>query len=152
MNNAKPDIEQMYRTLIIIWFALFVSQFLFLLVLYLVKPKLFALDFSAPLPGRFGIVVIVFAFAAVANVAISFFLKKKYLNQAVAEQNVYFVQTAMVVGCAMCESVSLFGMMLAFVANYRYFFLWFILGIGAMIFHFPRRADLHAAVYKKLQK
>jgi hypothetical protein len=39
--------------------------------------------------------------------------------------------------------------MLAFVADYQYFFLWFILGIGATIFHFPRRDNLIAAGYKK---
>jgi hypothetical protein len=58
----------------------------------------------------------------------------------------------MIVGCALCESVSLFGIMLAFVADYQYFFLWFILGIGSMIFHFPRRDNLIAASYKNFQQ
>lgn len=149
MKDGKMNVEQMYRTLAILWFALFVSQFLFLVIIFLTKPELFHFDFSKPLLDKNAIIIIIFALAAILNIAISFFLKKKYLNQAVADQNIHFVQTALIVGCAMCESVSLFGMMLAFVANYQYFFLWFIPGIGAMIFHFPRRDNLIAANYKK---
>ncbi len=149
MKDEKINIEQMYRTLAILWFALFVSQFLLLLVIFFAKPELFRFDFSQPFLGKNAPIIIIFAAASVLNIAISFFLKKKYLGQAIAEKNVHFVQTAMIVGCAMCESVSLFGLMLAFVADYQYFFLWFIIGIGATIFHFPRRDNLIAASYKK---
>lgn len=152
MKDEKINIEQMYGTMAILWFALFVAQFLFLLVLYLVKPELFRFDFSQPLLGKNAPIIIIFALAAIFNIVISFFLKKKYLGQAIAEQNVHFVQTAMFVGCAMCESVSLFGLMLAFVADYQYFFLWFALGIGAMIFHFPRRSNLISASFKNFQQ
>lgn len=153
MQNQKMNIEQMYRTLAIMWFALFSSQFLFLLVIFFVKPELFKFDFSQPLlPGKFAIIVLVFLLVGIINIAISFFLRKKYLDQAVADQNIHFVQTALITGCALCESVSLFGLMLAFVADYQYFFIWFILGIGAMIFHFPRRDNLIAASYKYMQK
>jgi F0F1-type ATP synthase membrane subunit c/vacuolar-type H+-ATPase subunit K len=149
MKKEKNNLEQFYQTLVIIWFALFVSQFLLLVVLYLVKPELFQFDFSEPLLGKNAPIIIIFALAAVLNIAVSFFLKKKYLSQAVSEKNVHFVQTAMIVGCAMCESISLFGLMLAFVADYQYFFLWFIAGIGAMIFHFPRRDNLFAAGFER---
>lgn len=153
MQNQKANIEQIYRSLVLIWFALFVSQFIFLVVLYFVKPELFQFDFSKPLlPGKFAIIVGVFALVAITNLAVSFLIRKKYLDQAVAEQNVYFVQTALIAGCALCESVALFGLMLAFVANYQYFFLWFILGIVAMIFHFPKRDNLIDANYKKVSE
>ena len=148
MKDEKINIEQTYRTLAILWFALFVSQFLLLVVIYFAKPELFRFDFSQPFLGKNAPIIIIFALAAIFNIAISFFLRKKYLTQAIAERNVHFVQTALIVGCAMCESVSLFGMMLAFVADYQNFFLWFVLGIGAMIFHFPRRDYLFAASYK----
>ncbi len=152
MKDGKINIEEMYRTLAILWFALFVSQFLLLLVIFFTKPELFQFDFAKPLLGKYAPIIIIFAMAAIFNIAISFFLKKKYLGQAVADQNIHFVQTAMIVGCALCESVSLFGMMLAFVADYQYYFLWFILGIGAMIFHFPRRDNLIVAGYKNFQQ
>ena len=152
MKDGKINVEQMYRTLAILWFTLFISQVLFLVVIFLTKPELFRFDFSKSLLDKNAIIIIIFALAAILNIAISFFLKKKYLNQAVADRNIHFVQTALIVGCALCESVSLFGMMLAFVADYQYFFLWFILGTGATIFHFPRRDNLIAAGYKNLEQ
>lgn len=152
MENQKINVEQMYRGLSMIWFALVFSQFLFLLIAYIVKPNLFRFEFSQPFLGENTIIVLIFILVAFTNIAISFFLRKKYAAQAVAEQNVNYVQTAMITGCALCEAVSIFGLMLAFVADYQYFFLWSILGIGATLFHFPRRDELIAATYKKTQQ
>lgn len=149
MENQKINVEQMYRGMLMIWFSLVVSQVLFLLIVYIVKPNLFKFEFNQPFLGENTVIVLIFILAAFSNIAISFFLRKKYAAQAVAEQNVSYVQTAMITGCALCEAVSIFGLMLAFVADYQYFFLWSILGIGATLFHFPRRDDLIAATYKK---
>ena len=152
MENQKINVEQMYRGLLMIWLALVFSQFLFLVIVYIVKPNLFKFDFDQPFLGTNTIIVLVFIVVAFTNIAISFFLRKKYAAQAIAEQNVSYVQTAMITGCALCEAVSIFGLMLAFVADYQYFFLWSILGIAATLFHFPRRDDLIAATYKKFQQ
>lgn len=152
MENQKINVEQMYRGMMMIWFSLVVSQILFLLVVYLAKPNLFKFDFDQPFLGENKLIVLIFILVAFTNIAISFFLRKKYTAQAIAEQNVSYVQTAMITGCALCEAVSVFGLMLAFVADYQYFFLWSILGIGATLFHFPRRDDLIAATYKKFQQ
>ena len=152
MENQKINVEQMYRGMMMIWFSLVVSQFLFVLVVYLVKPNLFKFEFDQPFLGTNTIIVLIFILAAFSNIAISFFLRKKYAAQAIAEQNVSYVQTAMITSCALCEAVSIFGLMLAFVADYQYFFLWSILGIVATLFHFPRRDDLIAATYKKFQQ
>lgn len=152
MENQKINVEQMYRGMMMIWFSLTVSQFLFLLIVYIVKPNLFKFEFDQPFLGTNTIIVLIFLLVAFTNIAISFFLSKKYTAQAIAEQNVSYVQTAMITGCALCEAVSIFGLMLAFVADYQYFFLWSILGIVATLFHFPRRDDLIAATYKKFQQ
>jgi hypothetical protein len=58
------------------------------------------------------------------------------------------VQTAMIIGCALCESISLFGLLLVFLEGYQYFFLWFALAILGFVLHFPRRENLIAASYK----
>lgn len=149
MENQKINVEQMYRGLVMIWFSLIVSQLLFLMIVYFTKPALFKFDFDQPFLGTNAIIVLIFILAAFANVAGSFFLGEKYTNQAIAEQNVGLIQTAMITGCALCEAVSLFGLMLAFIADYQYFFIWSILGVGATLLHFPRRDDLIAATYKK---
>jgi len=80
---------------------------------------------------------------------LSFVLRKRFINQAINEQKLQLVQTAMIIGCALCESITLFGVVLAFAQNYQYFFLWFALGILGIILHFPRRENLIAASYKK---
>lgn len=152
MENQKTNVEQMYRGLLMIWFALVFSQLLFLLIVYFVKPNLFKFEFNQPFLGANTIIVLIFILAAFANIAVSFFLKKKYTSQAISEKNAGLIQTAMITGCALCEAVSIFGLMLAFVADYQYFFIWSILGIAATLFHFPRRDDLIAATYKKSQQ
>lgn len=148
-NPQNVNIEQAYQTLTIVWFALFVSQLLFLVVLFFARPEIYQFDFSRPLLGENAVMVIAFAALAVTNFLLSFILSKKYLNQAISEQNIGLVQTALVIGCALCESVTLFGLVLAFAFSYQYFFLWFLVGILGTILHFPKRDNLIAASYKK---
>lgn len=135
--------------LAIIWFALLVSQMGLLVVIFFAKPDAFRFDFSKPPLGEKPAMTMLFAALAFSNLALSFFLSRKYVNQAVAEQKPALVQTAMVVGCALCEGISLFGVVLAFAFSYQYFFLWFALGIIGTILHFPKRDNLIAASYKR---
>ena len=149
MQNENVSIEAFYKNLAFIWIGLFVSQFVFLIVIYFVSPDLFRFDFTKSLMGDQPAIIIILALAAVFNLAISFGLKKKFIKQSVDDQDISFVQTAMIVGCAMCEVVSLLGFMLAFVAEYQYFFIWFVVGAFGMIFHFPLRQNVMNANYKK---
>lgn len=148
-QTEKVSVEAFYKNLAIVWFALFVTQFIFMAVVYFKEPTLFKFDFSKPLLGEYSMIIIIFAIAAVFNLIISFALKKKFLAQSVKDQNIQFVKTAMIVGCAMCEVVSLLGLMLAFVAQYQYFFIWIAIAAVGMIFHFPSRNALIDASYKK---
>lgn len=58
-------------------------------------------------------------------------------------------QTGLVLACALSEVCSLLGVVLAFVFDYQYFFLWIGLGVIGILFHFPRKDALHAASYKQ---
>ena len=148
--EPEPNIEAQYRTLTVIWAALFASQFLFLLIIFIVKPEVYRFDLSKPfLPENASVAVLVLAFLCASLFLMSFFIKKKFLKQAIAEQSAAQVQTAMIVACAMCEAISLFGFVLAFAFDYQYFFLWFALGILGFILHFPKRDNLIAAGYRK---
>lgn len=149
MQNQNINVEQAYKTLVIIWAALLMSQLLFLVLIYFVKPEVFRFDFAKPLLGDGSPMVFVLAVMAIADFIISFVLRRKYLNQSVAEQNVGLVQTALIVGCALCETISLFGLLLVFLQGYQYFFLFFALAILGMILHFPRRENVIAASYKR---
>ena len=149
MRNQNSNVEGQYKTLAIIWFALLVSQIMLVVVIFFVKPEIFRFDFSKPLLGENAMMVVMFALLAISNLVLSFVLSKKYNNQAIAEQKPALVQTAMILGCALCEAVSLFGVVMAFAFSYQYFFLWFALGIMGTILHFPKRDNLIAASYKR---
>ena len=148
-TNQTGNVEQSYRTLIIIWFALLNSQFLLLVVLYIARPEIFRFDFSKSLLGENAAMIILLAVLAVSTFLLSFVLRRRFINQAINEQKVELVQTAVIIGCALCEAISLFGFVLVFTLNYQYFFLWFALGILGIILHFPRRDNLIAASYKR---
>lgn len=150
MQNENQNPNAQYQTLVVIWGALLMSQFMFLVILFTTKPELFSFDFSKPLlDGENSVLVIAVAVLGITTFLLSFVLKKKFLDQAVQTQNTALVQTAMIIGCALCEATTLFGLVLAFAAEYQYFFAWFALGVLGIILHFPKRDDLFAASYKK---
>jgi len=147
MQNSK--VEQSYKTLALIWAALLFSQVIFLVIVFFAKPEVFKFDPNKPVLGENAALVAVFAFLALANLALSFVMKKRSYQQAVEKQEIAFVQTGLILACAFCESISLLGVVLAVVFSYQYFFVWFALGIVGIILHFPRRDDVIAATYKK---
>jgi F0F1-type ATP synthase membrane subunit c/vacuolar-type H+-ATPase subunit K len=149
MQNEKIDPNKAYQTLVIIWAALLISQVLFLIMIYLVKPEVYRFEFTQPIGGKDPIFVIALAAAAVFNFLLSFKMRRKSLTESVEKQNVGLVQTAMIIGCALGESISLFGLLLVFVQDYQYFFLFFALGILTTLLSFPRRDDVMAASFKK---
>ena len=154
--NAEPSIEGQYHTMMVIWASLFMSQVLFLVLVYFTRPQLFRFDFARPFLGESGrgsgstaALIIGFAVAAVTAVLFSFAFKRRLNERAAAEQNTAQVQTGFVIALALCEAASLFGLTLAFAFDYPYFYAWLALGIVGMILHFPKRDPLHAASMKK---
>ena len=135
--------------LAVIWFSLLVSQLMFLVVLFFAKREIYNFDFSKSPLGENAPVIAAFAVLGILTVLLSFILRKKFLNYAINNQKPALVQTALIVGCALCEAATLFGLVLAFAFNYQYFFLWFALGIVGIILHFPTRENLIAASYKR---
>ena len=148
MQNEKINPEQAHTTLMIVWFALVMSQLLFLVILYFIKPGLFRFDLTQPLLGENAVVVGALAAIAIVNLVTSFTLRKRYIGQAIATGSIAMVQSALIVGCALCESISLFGLLLGFAFDYPYFFAFSIVGIVGTLLHFPRRGDIHAASFK----
>lgn len=149
MQNQNVPAEQTYRILMIIWFALFMTQFMFFVVVYFGKPELFAFDATKSVLGDNPLIVLIFAVIGVSNLLISIFLGKIFYDRAVEEQKVTLIQTGMIVGCALSESISLLGIFLAFAFSYQYFFIWIAFGLVGMILHYPRRDKIHAASFRK---
>ena len=151
MNAPKPNLVAQYQTLVVIWGALLMSQVLFVVMLVFTRPNLFRFDFSEPITGKSGTMVLGLAVAALVCVVLSFGFKRRLYERAVEEQNPAQVQSGLIIALALCEASSLFGLVLAFAFDYPYFFLWFALGITGMLLHFPRQTDLLAAGYKTSQ-
>ena len=149
MENQNSNVESQYRMLGIIWFALLVSQIMLPVVIFFAKPEVFRFDFTKSPLGENATMTIMFAVLAISNLLMSFVFSRKYINQAINEQKPAHVQTGTIIGCALCEAISLFGVALAFAFSYQYFFLWFALGILGTITHFPQRDNLIAANYKR---
>jgi F0F1-type ATP synthase membrane subunit c/vacuolar-type H+-ATPase subunit K len=149
MSEAKHSIVVEYQTLVVIWAALLMSQVMFIVMLFFIKGELFQFRFDQPIEGQSGAMILGFAVAAITCVGFSFAFKRRFFERAVEQQEPKLVQTGLIIALALCEAASLIGLCLAFAFDYQYFFAWFILGIAAILFHFPRQNDLLAAGYKR---
>lgn len=149
MNENKASVEEIYKTNVIVWAAILLSQFLFLGMLFVIKRDIYDFDFSKPLLGENAPVILALAFMALSSVILSFVLKRKFIAQAIAEQKTELLQNGIITAIALCEAASLFGLTLAFAFDYQYFFIFFALGILGTLAHFPKRDDFFAASYKK---
>lgn len=142
MTQNEPDIDQTYRTMVIIWLVLLLSQFALIgLAFSFVGPEAVT-NTQYGFLGANPPILVGFASLAFTNLVVSFLMRKRAVEQAIAEQNVKHVQTGLVIGCALCESISLLGMVLIIVFAYPFFYLWFALGVFGIIMHFPRRQTL----------
>ena len=148
MKNDNIKTEGVFHTMMIIWGSLAVSQLFFPVIVFGAKPEMFRLNLNPPLFGDYPIEIGFLGFVSVISLVTSFTLRKRFNNQAVATQNLGLAQTAMIFGCAFCELVSLFGMFVAFVFDFRFFYVFSAFGVIGTLLHFPRRNDIHAASYK----
>lgn len=149
MQNERLDLGKAHQTLVIIWAALLFSQFAFLLLIFLVKREVFNFDFTQPIGGEQPVLVFALAGVSVVNFFFSINMRRKFIREAIEKQKVPLVQTGMIVGCALGESITLFGLLLVFVQNYQYFFVFFAIGILAILLSFPKRDDVMAAGFKR---
>ena len=147
---SQQNSEFQYRSSLILWSAFLFSQSTFFMILYFAKPDLFKFDFTKPLLGENFVVVAALAFMAMINLFISLFLKMQAVNNAIEEQNPKLLQQGLIIGCAFCESISIFGLVLAIGFDYQYFFLWFIFATAGLMLHFPKRQNFHNAAVKKI--
>ena len=140
--QSKPDIDQLYRTMMIIWLVLLFSQLALFGLAWSIGRQAAEANLEHGFLGPMPLIVIGALVLALTNLAISIVIRRRSIEQSVVEQNVRHVQTGLIIGCALCESISLIGMVLLFAFAYPYFYLWFALGILGIFFHYPRRNDL----------
>lgn len=138
--TGQANIDARHRTMIILWFALLMSSgIFFLLTIFIERP--------VAAPGN-NILFQVFLGISIMAVLISFVLERKLLAQSVREQRPDLVQVALIMALALCEVASLLGLMTYFTSASPYHYVLFIIGVGGMLLHFPRRSNLLGASYK----
>ena len=151
MSEQRTDPEQAYKVFMTVWMALLVSQFLLAGVAFLARPELLRFDLTQPLLGENAVVIGVLALVSISVLAASFVLRGNFTSQGIDQQKVELVQTGLIVGCSLCEAVSLIGVFLAVAFTYQYFFLFSLLGIVGTVLHFPKRDDVHSATFRSLE-
>ena len=142
---AKSPVRVEYRSLVIIWLALLVSQILFFVIVPIVKPGILGVDRSVLPLGTQPLIVLAFAVAAIAFFVLSIVLSRQHMRRAIEDHDQACVQTGLVLGCALSEVSTILGAVLAFVWNYQFFFLWMLLGTIGILINFPRKSTLEAA-------
>lgn len=139
------DLAKKYQTLITLWAALLMSVVLYFVMTVFAAPPF---DESADLPSK-GLIVGITALGTFL-VGVSFVVKRKLLNQAVAQHDVGLVQKALILACALCEATALLGVLSRFVIGDRHYYVLFLMAAVGQVLHFPRRSDLDAARWKPL--
>jgi len=139
IDPNQPNIALRYRTLLTLWFAMFMS-----LIIYLVLIR-FAAFKTNPSPNpRLTLVLI---FVGLVPASLSFLLKQTILARSVESQRIESVQIAYVVAWALCEIPALLGLVDHFATGSNYYYLAFaIAGLGILL-HCPQKKHLLAASY-----
>lgn len=144
--HAEKDpatLDARYRTILILWFALFVAIGLYFVVSLLnpateQRTENKVLSYSLAVLGMFAVIA-------------SYFVKQRFLTQSVKEQNTFLVQQGTVIAAALCEASALLGLFDYFVTGNRYYYLLMIIAALGSLLNFPRRDQLLAASYKSSQ-
>ena len=141
-NDPFTPSPQVKQTMLMIWASLVMSQVLLIVVVYFVQPHLLTTEFTQPIWGPTPATTGGFAVASVILLVLSFKFKQRFFARAAAEKDASLYQTGLIIACAMCEGVSLFGLTLALGFEYQYFLIWNIAGIIGTLLHFPSDASL----------
>jgi len=137
-QQAEARAEARHKVFLILWFALFVSVML-LLVLVLVAGSR-----GTPNP------TLSYTLLGIGSMTVvgSFLLKQQLVQKAINNNDIAALQSAHIVSLALCESAALFGVLDRFMtASQTSWFLFAIAAIGILL-HFPKRDQIRAVSYK----
>ena len=135
MNSDGPNIDTRYRTLLTLWFAMAMSQVMWLVLIHFVPA-------THPENPRLGLLLVC---VGLVPVSLSFLAKQILLGKATEGRNLMLVQQACVVAWALCEVAALLGLLAHFLAAYHYYYGGFIIAGAGILLHFPQKKYLLAA-------
>ena len=137
----QTRVEAQHRVILIIWGFLFMSVVGFAVMTILVP---------SAAHGDDRVLALVLVAVSFSNLVVSLVLKRSFLAQSVAKQDLALVLKAYIVALALCESAGLFGLLIHFVTGSVYFFFAFGFSLLGMGLHFPKKQHLLDASFKKL--
>jgi len=139
IDQNQSHIDARYRTLLVLWAAMFASLLSFLLFINFVTVK------PVDNPGLSLILNII----AIIPVAMSFVLKIKILQKSIETQRLELVQTAYVLAFALCEMSAILGLMSHYLTGSKDYYIGLGFGLFGIFLHVPRQKYLLAASDKE---
>jgi hypothetical protein len=139
-NDLQVKIEQRLRTMRTLWSGLLLSIAVYYVFTLMITERAAenpnsALSLSLLAAGLF-------------LIPASVVIKKKFLTQAVEQQETGIVQQGYVIAWAICEMPALFGVVDFFVTGNSYYFVPMIVALFAQILHYPKQQHIIDASFK----
>ena len=139
-NDLQVKIEERLRTMRILWLALLMG-----IGAYFVFTRLTHRPDNLELNSTLAVAVVALSLFAIQ---LSFIIKRKFLTQAVEQQNPALVQQGYIAACAINEASALFGLVEFYVTTNPYYFVPMLIGAFGVLLHFPQRRHVIDASFK----
>ena len=138
-TDAQIDIEQRIRTVRILWLAFILNSGLFYFLTRVAERR-------ENLESNNTLSLALLA-VGLSTALVSFLVRSKLVSRAVEQRQVQQVQQGYIVAWALSEVAALLGLVDFFVTSDPYFYVLFIIGAIAVLFHFPRREHFENASF-----
>jgi hypothetical protein len=140
-NQTPVNLDQRYRTLLILWFAICISVFMFLVLILLTPHQ----------PRENQILTLLLNSLGIVPVGLSFLIKQRMLGKAIEAGRFDLLQSGYITAFALCEVAALLALLDAFSTGSKYYFVGFLVAGLGLLLHFPQKRHLaDTEGYKKL--
>ena len=151
MEGTNISAEQMNRNARRGWFYFLIGVIWPGIFALLVRSEFRSFDFSEPyLTSENQTIVMIAALVTAALFFAAIFLRLRFTKKAILEQNRELVLKGLIYGLQASALISMIGLVLAFVFEYRYFFVWNLFSIFVLLLFFPRLKPFLDASFEKI--
>jgi F0F1-type ATP synthase membrane subunit c/vacuolar-type H+-ATPase subunit K len=133
-QEAEAKVAARYRVFLVLWIGIFMSVVLFLVLALAVASTGVANPMLSYSLVGIGLVVVI----------ASLLLKQRLVKQAIEKREIQSLQSAYIIGMALCESAALFGLLDHFVTGSNISWFSFLFALTGMLLHFPKKDHLRA--------
>jgi F0F1-type ATP synthase membrane subunit c/vacuolar-type H+-ATPase subunit K len=133
-QEAEAKVAARYRVFLVLWMAILTSVVLFLALALAVAGTGVANPMLSYSLLGIGLIVVI----------VSVLLKQRLVKQAIEKREIQSLQSAYIIGMALCESAALFGLLDHFVTGSNICWFTFLFAATGMLLHFPKKDHLRA--------